>query len=281
MIKLWSVSNFKSIKDKAIIPFAPLTLFVGQNSAGKSTLIQSILLTAQTIQSNALARSVVLNGRIIQLGQFADIRANNSAENKVTIEFELEKSTYGIDDAAVGMRSARYYYSHEYQESMRLVRGSFSFSAGTIGNSNKELQTQPRLEHGSISYQSNEADGNSDFEFKRRDASREDTLRDLDVLQENVRASDPSALDFKVTKSDGQSKDYPRSYRIPTTMKPAGVLLRHFLPIAISATYDAVSEEVDMVFDMLTTCSFDMHPEACLRLHFPACFCLKIFRKYL
>ncbi|MCX7220400.1 MAG: AAA family ATPase, partial [Burkholderiales bacterium] len=75
MIKQWSVSNFKSCQEKVKLEFAPLTLFVGQNSAGKSTIIQSILLTAQTLQSNVISRSVVLNGRIIRLGGFSDIRS--------------------------------------------------------------------------------------------------------------------------------------------------------------------------------------------------------------
>ena len=42
----WRLENFKSVH-KASIDLAPLTLLVGPNSAGKSSLIQSILLFAQ------------------------------------------------------------------------------------------------------------------------------------------------------------------------------------------------------------------------------------------
>jgi len=110
MIKRWTVSNFKSIREQVNVDFAPLTLFVGQNSAGKSTLIQSILLTAQTVQSNVTTRSVVLNGRIIRLGSFGDIRAHNAPDYKVTIGFELGQPKYGVDNLHFGAR-VRYYGS--------------------------------------------------------------------------------------------------------------------------------------------------------------------------
>lgn len=41
----WMLSNFKSVRNAPELGFAPITLFVGQNSAGKSTVLQSILLT--------------------------------------------------------------------------------------------------------------------------------------------------------------------------------------------------------------------------------------------
>lgn len=250
MIKLWSVSNFKSIKDESTIAFAPLTLFVGQNSAGKSTLIQSILLTAQTIQSNVAARSVVLNGRIIRLGSFADIRANNSNEGNVTIAFELGKSPYGVD-LNISAR-ARYYYTPRYQERMTSVRTSFSISAGILGSQDKELQLQPRLEQGTISYQSIESEASDDFKFMRCDDSVEAILSRLHVSPDNVRIPDLSALNFQVDSSVKLTKSYVRGYRLPTQTQIAGVLLRHFLPVGIAAAYDSVSEEVDTAFEILS-----------------------------
>jgi ATPase subunit of ABC transporter with duplicated ATPase domains len=166
MIHQWSVSNFKSIQKTVAVEFAPLTLFVGQNSAGKSTLIQSILMTAQTLQSNVVSRSVVLNGKIIRLGEFSDIRSNNSAQQEVTIGFELKRPTFEIEPMAITART-RYYYSLGHQEKMLSVCSSFSFSAGDTDEENKDLQLQPRLEKGSIGYRSFEKELNFDFEFKR------------------------------------------------------------------------------------------------------------------
>jgi len=51
MITKWTIRNFKSVSKKTELKFEPLTIFAGANSSGKSTIIQSLLLTAQTIQN--------------------------------------------------------------------------------------------------------------------------------------------------------------------------------------------------------------------------------------
>ena len=49
MIKQWKLFDFKSVRSETDLAFAPLTIFAGPNSSGKSTVIQSILLVAQTL----------------------------------------------------------------------------------------------------------------------------------------------------------------------------------------------------------------------------------------
>ncbi|MCP4700863.1 MAG: ATP-binding protein [Gammaproteobacteria bacterium] len=44
-----TIENFKSFKDPARIELAPLTILLGRNNAGKSSLIQSLLLLKQTL----------------------------------------------------------------------------------------------------------------------------------------------------------------------------------------------------------------------------------------
>jgi hypothetical protein len=46
-LRSWKIESFKSVAHNAHIDLAPLTVVVGANSSGKSTLIQSILLMAQ------------------------------------------------------------------------------------------------------------------------------------------------------------------------------------------------------------------------------------------
>jgi predicted ATPase len=43
--------NFKAWEDTGEIPLKPVTMLLGTNSSGKSTLIQSLLLLKQTVQS--------------------------------------------------------------------------------------------------------------------------------------------------------------------------------------------------------------------------------------
>ena len=46
-LRSWRIASFKSVAQSTTIELAPLTVVVGANSSGKSTLIQSILLMAQ------------------------------------------------------------------------------------------------------------------------------------------------------------------------------------------------------------------------------------------
>jgi len=77
----WRIENFKSVHNAAI-DLAPLTLLVGPNSAGKSSLIQSILLFAQNARrtmrefdSNARGQ-IILNGDLVKLGTIEEARSD-------------------------------------------------------------------------------------------------------------------------------------------------------------------------------------------------------------
>jgi len=44
MIKEYTISNFKAFSTPATLPIKPITLIYGANSAGKSSIFQSLLL---------------------------------------------------------------------------------------------------------------------------------------------------------------------------------------------------------------------------------------------
>jgi predicted ATPase len=74
MLKRWSIENFKSFRDKTDVELAPINVFAGANSSGKSTIIQSILLLKQTLQYAPANRAIALNGPILKLGTFEDVK---------------------------------------------------------------------------------------------------------------------------------------------------------------------------------------------------------------
>ncbi|GHV46050.1 hypothetical protein AGMMS49546_33350 [Spirochaetia bacterium] len=103
MLKSWQVSNFKSIHnmDKPL-EFAPLTIFCGANSSGKSSLLQSILLFKQSMEKKEIrAPRMVLNGGLVQLGGMNDIITNGLNEEKdniITCSFQIEESCLKFED---------------------------------------------------------------------------------------------------------------------------------------------------------------------------------------
>ena len=63
----------------ASIDLAPLTVLVGANSAGKSTVIQSMLMVAQAAAAAPNGGDLPLNGPLVELGEFVDVRRAGSA----------------------------------------------------------------------------------------------------------------------------------------------------------------------------------------------------------
>ncbi len=88
MITKWKLFNFKSIKNETELNFAPLTILAGANSSGKSTLLQSMLVIAQTLSSKRDSRSVVLNDDLTQLGHFDDVCSFEKESDQIVIGWE-------------------------------------------------------------------------------------------------------------------------------------------------------------------------------------------------
>lgn len=70
----WRLRNFKSVVD-ADLDLAPLTLIAGQNSSGKSSILQSMLLFAQAWRHNPTDEAFSLNGNLVTLGGIEDVRS--------------------------------------------------------------------------------------------------------------------------------------------------------------------------------------------------------------
>lgn len=90
MIKQIRLSNFKAWKDSKAVELAPVTMLLGTNSSGKSTLLQSLLLLKQTAASPD--RSIHLNlggdeiNDIFNFGGFDDVIFHGA---KAPLHFEI------------------------------------------------------------------------------------------------------------------------------------------------------------------------------------------------
>ncbi len=88
----WRIENFKSIKS-AKIDLAPLSVLVGPNSAGKSSLIQSILLFAQNCSRHGrefdgnLRGQLILNGDLVNLGTLEEAHCDYPESINLPVKF--------------------------------------------------------------------------------------------------------------------------------------------------------------------------------------------------
>ena len=50
MLKELTLKNFKAFRQQAVVPLSPITLIFGENSAGKSTIVQTLCLMKQSME---------------------------------------------------------------------------------------------------------------------------------------------------------------------------------------------------------------------------------------
>jgi predicted ATPase len=89
MLENISLKNFKAFSALEELDIKPITILSGTNSCGKSSLLQSILLLKQTLESQSLNQTILLNGRFVRLGTFENIVFQKKSSNKVELKFSF------------------------------------------------------------------------------------------------------------------------------------------------------------------------------------------------
>jgi len=88
----WSIEDFKGICEaKVDIGRGKTTILTGINSSGKSSLIQSLLLVAQSLHSQG---PVVLNGPLVRLGDAQDLVREESESGCVVFSMDINTSKH-------------------------------------------------------------------------------------------------------------------------------------------------------------------------------------------
>lgn len=94
MITELRLKNFKCLKDDCF-PLSKINVFAGRNGIGKSSILQSMLLIAQSLDDNGLLKKVKINGSFLQLGTYRDIISKDSNDNKISIRLISDDSPEG------------------------------------------------------------------------------------------------------------------------------------------------------------------------------------------
>jgi energy-coupling factor transporter ATP-binding protein EcfA2 len=91
ILRRWRLQNFKSVRN-AEVELRPLTVVVGANSAGKSTLLQSIRAASQATGTTGYLYP--LNGRGVRLGTVAEVKyrgpGNDDEPLIIGADFEIQ-----------------------------------------------------------------------------------------------------------------------------------------------------------------------------------------------
>lgn len=121
MLKAIELENFKAFGERNRIEFAPITLIFGENSAGKSSILQAVSLLKQTRASRDKGALLLprTDGGIVDLGGFRELVFDHDLNRPVAIRVDFASD-----------------HSH---------RGRFAHSAGTDKEETEFLGVEVQL----------------------------------------------------------------------------------------------------------------------------------------
>jgi hypothetical protein len=122
MIRELRISNFKAFKGAHHVRLAPLTLIFGSNSAGKSSLIQSLLLLKQTIESSDPEQpELVVRGALADLGSIPGIINGHDLGKTLALGLTIDPPLRR-PGSILGVTPRRYTFSFKWDSSSHTVR---------------------------------------------------------------------------------------------------------------------------------------------------------------
>ncbi len=127
MITRIELENFKCFKN-AKIEIKPITILVGPNSGGKSTILQSINLVKQTLQGSK-AEILKFQGDI-DLRDFDTLLHQNSEKKEIRLRFEFEEGRF-FDTNIAQKRDGKIFV-----KDFKCNFGDFEYSLENIGEEN-------------------------------------------------------------------------------------------------------------------------------------------------
>ena len=185
MLSEVKLSNFRIFDDEVTVRFRPITVLIGRNSSGKSTIIKFLLMLQQSTMSPS-SRFPDLHGTSVRLGTFSELK--NSMTSKGGLGFELHLRAPFVRRSNTISRIVERYEKADIDDLLFAVQGEVPYPSttaeGTIAYSLK--QASPAVFHARFTNRISD-----DFAF-----SADTHLRKINEIQTTFQQiKDPSQLD--------------------------------------------------------------------------------------
>jgi predicted ATPase len=237
MITKWKLGNFKSVKDETTLSFTPLTIFAGANSSGKSTWIQSMLLVSQTVTSRRMNQPVVLNGNLVKLGQFDDLKCYGNDANRVTIGWESHPFEYPL----------------YFDDTISSISFEFAFDDNPASSESQLFQLQPALHSCRLSCELENFDPEVSPKYQRwlsavrRNSPPESSIMAIAQEESPWDAGVPDT-NFDVEMDPDSLKELQEQLACSHTI---GCRFNHFVPFEILVSFDERREIARLMAAMI------------------------------
>ncbi|NML29023.1 AAA family ATPase [Zoogloea dura] len=126
LIKSISLKNFKGFSEEVHIDLRPITLLFGANSAGKSTILQSLQLVREVLEHGSPdVDSTLQGGKAVDLGGFRNFVHRHDTGRVIEIGFGMELGDESLPELAgdaiedLSLADAEVWRFHETLDSIR------------------------------------------------------------------------------------------------------------------------------------------------------------------
>lgn len=134
MIKTFKLENIKSFSTSQEMNLAPITLIYGQNSSGKSSIIQSLLLLKQTLLHDDETDYLITNDKYLSLGGFKSIVHQHDLKREVNLVIGFEKNYDGSE------------YYHKNSRKLPFANSAHRFASFSYKSNAADKSNLARLE---------------------------------------------------------------------------------------------------------------------------------------
>lgn len=92
MITSLELENYKAFGDHVTLPLAPITLIFGENSAGKSSILQMLGLLKQTHENRHAGSILVMRAKngLVDMGSFREMVFDHDTERTMSVRLDIE-----------------------------------------------------------------------------------------------------------------------------------------------------------------------------------------------
>ena len=116
MLKELILSNFRAFDDEVTVRFRPITVLIGKNNAGKSSIINFLLMLQQSIGLNSKA-FLDSRGEKVNLGKFYELKNRKSRKRYLNFSLAVQEDDSPADALSIYLKSKRivpYKHSSQY-----------------------------------------------------------------------------------------------------------------------------------------------------------------------
>lgn len=196
MLMYLKLENFKIWRSTGPIHLAPITLLLGTNSSGKSSLIQSLLLIRQTVKGDDPNLDLNLGNPdaddSVTLGQFKDVLCHHGADSASTSATQVGIEFRWSEDGEAGnstLFSARYNKGPAGCAELTFLR------LGRDGHGFSVQRRKPGIYRLSLATQAKPLGQSADFRPQRSFAFSASTLNKLGAQGDLIKQIGPALLD--------------------------------------------------------------------------------------